>query len=105
MREAVGPDIRLRLDPNEAWDVLSARRMIDRLKMFNPEMIEQPCDHRSLSALKQIKDSSPIPIAADQSVFNADDVFQITQMQAADLITLGLHETGYGKVKNKHIGG
>ena len=94
VREAVGPDIRLRLDPNEAWDVLSARRMIDRLKMFNPEMIEQPCDHRSLSALKQIKDSSPIPIAADQSVFNADDVFQITQMQAADLITLGLHETG-----------
>jgi muconate cycloisomerase len=94
VREAVGPDIRLRLDPNEAWDTLSAIRMIARLKAFNPEMIEQPCNHRSLSALKQIKDASPIAIAADQCVFNAVDVCQVTQMQAADLIVLGLHETG-----------
>ncbi len=94
VREAVGSDIRLRLDPNEAWDTLSAIRMIERLKAFNPEMIEQPCDHRSLSALKQIKDASPVAIAADQCVFNAVDVCQVTQMQAADLIVLGLHETG-----------
>ena len=94
VREAVGPDIRLRLDPNEAWDTLSAVRMIERLKAFNPEMIEQPCDHRSLSALKQIKDASPVAIAADQCVFNAVDVAAVTQMRAADLIVLGLHETG-----------
>ena len=94
VREAVGPDIRLRLDPNEAWDTLSAVRMIERLKAFNPEMIEQPCDHRSLSALKQIKDVSPVAIAADQCVFNAVDVAAVTQMRAADLIVLGLHETG-----------
>ncbi len=94
VREAVGPGVRLRLDPNEAWDTLSAIRMIERLKAFNPEMIEQPCDHRSLSALKQIKDASPVAIAADQCVFNAVDVCQVTQMQAADLIVLGLHETG-----------
>ena len=90
----MGPGVRLRLDPNEAWDTLSAIRMIERLKAFNPEMIEQPCDHRSLSALKQIKDASPVAIAADQCVFNAVDVCQVTQMQAADLIVLGLHETG-----------
>lgn len=94
VREAVGSGVRLRLDPNEAWDTLSAIRMIERLKAFNPEMIEQPCDHRSLSALKQIKDASPVAIAADQCVFNAVDVCQVTQMQAADLIVLGLHETG-----------
>jgi L-alanine-DL-glutamate epimerase-like enolase superfamily enzyme len=94
VRKAIGPDIRLRLDPNEAWDPLTAIRMIDELKRYKPEMIEQPCDHRSLTALKQIKDASPIAIAADQCVFNAADVYQVTQMQAADLITLGLHETG-----------
>lgn len=94
VREAIGPQIRLRLDPNEAWDPLTAIRMIEELKGYKPEMIEQPCDHRSLTALKQIKDASPIAIAADQCVFNATDVYQVTQMQAADLITLGLHETG-----------
>ena len=94
VREAVGPDIRLRLDPNEAWDPLDAIRMIESLKAFSPEMIEQPCDHRSLSALKEIKDASPVAISADQSVFNAVDVAAVTQMGAADLIVLGLHETG-----------
>ena len=94
VRNAVGPDIRLRLDPNEVWDPISALRMIERLKAFDLEMIEQPCDHRSLSALKQIKDASPVAIAADQCVFNAADVAAVTQMRAADLIVLGLHETG-----------
>ena len=54
----------------------------------------QPCDHRSLQALRQIRENSPIAIAADQSVFDTADVYNAVRMGAADLIVLGLHETG-----------
>ena len=32
VREAVGKDIRLRFDPNEAWDLVTAKRMIEKLE-------------------------------------------------------------------------
>lgn len=85
---------RLRLDANEAWDVLTARRMIRALAEFDIEFIEQPTKSDSLAALAQVRAASPIAIAADQVVFTPEDVYAACSGQAADLITLGLHETG-----------
>ena len=94
VREAVGKDIRLRFDPNEAWDLVTAKRMIEKLEDFSIEMIEQPCNHMNISVLKQIKDLNKVSIGVDQSVFNLNDLFQIALLNAADLVVLGLHETG-----------
>ena len=94
VREAVGKDIRLRFDPNEAWDLVTAKRMIEKLEDFSIEMIEQPCNHMNIIVLKQIKDLNKVSIGVDQSVFNLNDLFQIALLNAADLVILGLHETG-----------
>jgi len=94
VREAVGEDARLRFDPNEAWDITTANRMIKKLSKFNVEMIEQPCDHMNINMLKQIKDLNKILIGVDQSVFNLNDLFHIASLKAADLVVLGIHETG-----------
>ena len=94
VRNAVGPEIRLRFDPNEAWDPITANRMIGKLNQYDVEMIEQPCGHQNLKTLQQIRQLSPISIAADQSVFNSVDVLNAVTLGAADLIVLGIHETG-----------
>jgi L-alanine-DL-glutamate epimerase-like enolase superfamily enzyme len=93
VRAAIGPH-RLRLDANESWDVLTAQRMIRLLAQFDIEFIEQPTPSASLSALHQVKQTSPVAIAADQVVFTPEDVYEVCHRQAADLIVLGLHETG-----------
>jgi L-alanine-DL-glutamate epimerase-like enolase superfamily enzyme len=85
---------RLRLDANEAWDTLTAQRMIRALAAFDVEFIEQPTNSNSLAALAQVKSTSSIAIAADQLVFTPEDVYAVCRQQAADLIVLGLHETG-----------
>lgn len=85
---------RLRIDANEAWDPLTASRMIRKLAAFDIEFVEQPTRSDSLSALAQVKRSSPVPIAADQLVFTPEDVYEVCLRQAADVIVLGLHETG-----------
>lgn len=94
VRAAIGDNRRLRLDPNEAWDPLTAARMIGKLSRFDPEFIEQPTRHESIAALAHVKASSPIPIAADQLVFSPEDVYDVCRSNAADIIVLGLHETG-----------
>ncbi len=93
VRAAIG-DRRLRLDANEAWDPLTASRMIKKLAAFDIEFVEQPTPSESLSALAQVKAASPVPIAADQLVFTPADVYEVCRRQAADIIVLGLHETG-----------
>ena len=93
VRQAIG-DRRLRLDANEAWDPLTAIYMINKLSRFAPEFVEQPTTSRSISALKQVKDSVDIAIAADQCVFTVGDVFEVCRRRAADVIVLAPHETG-----------
>lgn len=93
VREAIG-DRKLRLDANEAWDVRTALVMIRRLEAFEPEFIEQPTPAQSLAALKQVRDTSPIPIAADQAVHTLFDVYEVCRQRAADLIVLSFHEAG-----------
>ena len=93
-RAAIGPNKRLRLDPNEHWDPLTAARLLPKVAAYDIEFVEQPCDCESLAALAQIRANSPIAIAADQSVFTPYDVYAACRAQAADLIVLGLHETG-----------
>lgn len=94
VRAAIGPDKRLRLDPNEHWSPVRAKRMIQKVSVFDVEFIEQPTNCESLSALAQVRENSSIAIAADQLVFTPYDAFNLCREKAADLIVLGLHETG-----------
>jgi muconate cycloisomerase len=94
MRKAVGHGVRLRLDANEAWDQLTARRMFEQLKPFDPEFIEQPVPGRlGAEGLSKLRQVTNISIAADQTAFSSDDVFDLARNRAADVIVLGLHET------------
>lgn len=94
VREAIGPDLRLRVDANEAWNVFTAKNMIKRLAEFDLEFIEQPIDCRSLAALKEVKDTSPVPIAVDQGAYSLEEVFEVCRTRTADVLVLSPHETG-----------
>ncbi len=94
VREAIGPSRRLRLDPNEHWGALAAARMIPKVAQFDIEFVEQPTHCESLSAMAQVRQASPVAIAADQLVFTPFEVYDVCREKAADLIVLGLHETG-----------
>jgi muconate cycloisomerase len=94
VRRAVGYKVRLRLDANEVWDMLAARRMFEALKPFNPEFMEQPVPGRTgAEGLARLRAVTDIPIAADQSAYSADEIFDLCRSRAADVIVLGLHET------------
>lgn len=94
VRAAIGPEKRLRVDPNESWSPVRAARMIRKITEFDIEMVEQPTHCESVSALAQVRANSPTAIAADQLVFTPNDAFNVCREKAADMIVLGLHETG-----------
>ena len=94
VRDAIGPQKRLRLDPNEHWQPARVARMIGKLARFDIDLIEQPTHAESMDALARVRAASPIAIAADQSVFTPQDAFDACRQDAADLLVIGLHETG-----------
>jgi muconate cycloisomerase len=94
VRTAIGSKKRLRVDPNEQWTPVHAARMIRELLAFDVEVVEQPTPCESIAALAQVRANSPISISADQSVFTPFEAYEVCRQQAADLIVVGLHETG-----------
>jgi o-succinylbenzoate synthase len=62
VRDAAGPQVRLRLDANGAWDATTAMRKLRELAPLGIELCEQPTpDLRGLEA-------SPVLVAADEMV-------------------------------------
>lgn len=68
------PKKRIRLDANGAWTPETALERINALTQFHPEMIEQPIAPNQPDALREIHQSSPIPIFADEDCQRPADI-------------------------------
>ncbi len=63
LRNAIGGDVRLRLDINRAW-TLREEHLLEQLAEFEPEFVEEPFEAGVLEQL----DGSPVPLALDESL-------------------------------------
>ncbi|MGE7665333.1 dipeptide epimerase [Ureibacillus composti] len=96
IREAVGPDITLRVDANQGWTPKQAVRIIRALEDANTniELVEQPVHHDDLAGMQYVTANTFTNILADESVFSSKDAFTIIEKRAADLINIKLMKTG-----------
>ena len=75
VRDALGPTGRLRVDVNGAWDVDHAVTMINALRRFDLEYVEQPC--ATLAELARVRRRVDVPVAADESIRRAEDPLRV----------------------------
>jgi L-rhamnonate dehydratase len=93
VRKTVGKAL-LRADVNSAWTPGTARRMLEQLRPFDLQYIEQPLELDDLHGHAQLRMMQPIPVALDESAYTLADVGNIVRMSAADVILLDPHEIG-----------
>lgn len=96
IRQAVGPDIKLRIDANQGWTAKDAVRIIRKLEDMGIDMdlVEQPVNAHDFEGMKLVTSQVQTPILADESVFSAMDAIHIIKERAADLINIKLMKTG-----------
>ncbi len=96
IREAVGSDIKIRLDANQGWNPKEAVKAILQMEQeqLKIEFIEQPVLAHDLEGLKFVTDHTLTPIMADESVFSLYDAKRVIEMRAADLINIKLMKAG-----------
>lgn len=95
VRDALGPEGRVRVDANAAWNVDEAERALHALAEFDLEYAEQPCATvDDLAELRTRVKYMGIPIAADESVRKAEDPIAVARAGAADLIVIKAQPLG-----------
>jgi L-alanine-DL-glutamate epimerase-like enolase superfamily enzyme len=94
VREAIGPEPLLRIDPNEAWDLATAVDSIRRLERYDLDWVEQPTPAQDVAGLAWVRRKVNVKIAADQAVFTNGQLRAVLAAEAADVIVQGSHDAG-----------
>ena len=96
VRKAAGPDVRLRIDANQAWRPREAVRILNEMQArgLGLELVEQPVAAQDLEGLAYVTRHSDVPVLADESVFSPRDALTVMQTHAADLINIKLMKCG-----------
>jgi O-succinylbenzoate synthase len=94
VRDAIGPDGRIRVDANGLWDVDTAVASIAVLDRAagGLEYVEQPV--MSVEDLAVVRRAVGVPIAADESIRRAADPYRVRDLEAADVAVLKVQPLG-----------
>jgi o-succinylbenzoate synthase len=92
VREAMGPEARIRVDANGTWDVETAKRTLAELEPLDIELAEQPV--ATLEQAAEVAETTSIPIAGDESVESRADAERALSMGACGLAGVKLSKVG-----------
>ena len=88
IRTAVGPDVRLRLDVNGAWDLATAEDRLDAIAHFDIEFVEQPLAAHDVDGLAELRRRITIPVAADEAADSVRAVRALLEADAVDVLVV-----------------
>ncbi len=88
IRQAVGPEIRLRLDVNGAWDLATAEDRLEAVARFDLEYAEQPLAADDTEGAAELRRRVAVPIAADEAVYSPGGARAVLAAEAADVLVV-----------------
>ena len=96
VRQAVGNDVTIRIDANQAWNAKQAVRILNAMQEqgLQIELVEQPVPAHDLEGMKYVTERSYVPVLADESLYSPADAATILRMGAADLLNIKLMKCG-----------
>ncbi|MBU0465808.1 MAG: mandelate racemase [Proteobacteria bacterium] len=103
-RKCFGSEIFFIVDANQAWTVFETLEFIEGCRGYMPDLIEQPVACRDIHGLKRIRERSPVPISADESMMTTNDAEILIRERAVDVLSIKVSKNG-GISKAKLIAG
>ncbi|MGX6447991.1 mandelate racemase/muconate lactonizing enzyme family protein [Patulibacter sp. S7RM1-6] len=88
VREAIGPDVALRLDANGGWTVNEALASLADLFPYGVELVEEPV--HGIERIRTVRDRLPVRVAMDETA----DVPGAIASGAADAVVLKVGRSG-----------
>lgn len=94
MREALGPDVRLRVDYNQAYSRADAVRAIDAIAPYGIDCAEQPVRADDWLGLAAVQRAVSVPLMAHESCFSLTDVTVLIALGAIRVVGINSERPG-----------
>lgn len=94
VRDAVGMQLKLRIDPNRAYSPEEGAELGRRLEEYELEYLEQPIPAEPLSDATKLRERTSTPIALNESVVDPASVWDILHAGAAQFLLPDTHIAG-----------
>lgn len=102
VRAAIGPETAIRVDANQGYDTITARRVLPKMEAFDLQLIEQPLARWNLEGMAELCRRMDTPIMADESLHSLQDAFELARRGAADILNIKLLKPG-GLYRSKQV--
>jgi len=86
VREAIGQDIDLMLDANNAWDTHTAMKMSKALEEYNPYFLEEPVSTDDIEGSAKVAANTTIPIAGYETEYTRFGFQRLISAKAVDIV-------------------
>jgi len=94
IRGAVGYKYPIRIDANQGWNVPQAIEALNKMEKFQIQFCEQPVPAWNIDGMRVVRNESPIPIMADESLFSPQDALKLIKAEACDYFNIKLMKSG-----------
>lgn len=94
IRNAIGNSLHLRIDANQGWTFDEAVHILTTISPFDIDLCEQPMRSHQDHLLPKLNTLSPIPIMADESVFDHYDAERIIKSNGCSFVNIKLAKSG-----------
>lgn len=94
VREAIGPDVKLMVDVNQAWDLKQTLRMAERLAEFDLFWLEEPMPFEQVDDYILATEAIPMPLCAGESNYYKDEILRLVRERAVDYVMPDLMRMG-----------
>lgn len=96
------PDLVLRFDGNQGYDLAMAQYFISATKKLGIEVLEQPTHVDNEQLMGILSQESKLPVMADESLKSLADAFRLTSNGYSDMINIKIMKVG-GLLAANHI--
>lgn len=94
IKQALGADISIRVDLNQAWTELEANKGIRLLQDGGIDLIEQPCTVDNDDAMARLTAKFDIAIMADESLKGPQTAYNLAKRHAASVFAVKIAQSG-----------
>jgi muconate cycloisomerase len=94
IKEAVGADVKVTVDVNQAWSESVAKQGIARLQDAGIDLIEQPIVKTNFDGLARLTSYFRVPIMADEAVATVADAFKLARIGGGSVFALKISKAG-----------
>jgi len=102
VREAVGGEVFISVDANQAYTPMQAVRVLNQIRDFQIGVVEQPVREDDIRGMAFVRQQCQLPIMADEGIKTASDALRHLEAGAMDAVSIKLWKMG-GFFKSREI--